>query len=187
MTDQRISADAVVVSEGGFASDDPYDIVYSNVTFVNALLEVGVALDDVSADALRSYYVDFYLGQVNNGGFAQFVQNSKWNDAVIASIRSGLAAMGASGMVANFAEMGTLVDKLGSARLESFLSSDLFGENAERDELNVLNKNFFALAENEDLVGLNAAWLRSLPNLVVLSLDEMFAEIERREAALPEN
>lgn len=187
MTDQRIPADAVVVSANGFASDDPYDIVYSNVTFVNALREVGVALEDVSSDALRSYYVDYYLGQMNNGGFAQFVKNSRWNDAVIACIRTGLAAMGASATVALFGEMTTLVEKLGSERLETFLHADLFGANAERDELNALNKRFFALTDDDDLVGLNAAWLRGLPNLVVLDLDNMFAEIEQREAALLDN
>lgn len=187
MRDRIIPADAVVVSENGFASDDSYDIVYSNITFVNALLEVGVAVEDISADGLRSYYVDFYRGEVSNGGFAQFVRNSRWNAVVNASVRGGLAAVGADHMLSLFTEMGTLVEELGPARLETFLSSDLFGVNVERDELNVLNKRFVALADDEDMVGLNATWLRGLPNLVVLSIDEMFAEIERREGVVSGN
>src|SRR5579872_3800744 len=88
-----ISRDAVVVSDASFRSDDPSEIVESNCSFLNALFEEYLTADEVSADALRSYYVDYYLAEVNNGGFSQFVYNSRWSPQVLAFVREGLRAM----------------------------------------------------------------------------------------------
>jgi hypothetical protein len=49
----------------------------------------------VSHDALLSYYVDYYLAEVNNGGFAQFVYNTAWKPRVVALVKQGLSAIGA--------------------------------------------------------------------------------------------
>ncbi len=51
--------------------------------------------------------------------------------------------------------------------LESFCSRDLFGENPERDRLNAINEDFFAVQQEEDLQQLNARWLTSHCGLVV--------------------
>ena len=64
-----VSPDAIVVSEKSLQSKEAEDIVESNILFVNALLGEYLTEEEVSADALRSYYVDYYLTQVNNGGF----------------------------------------------------------------------------------------------------------------------
>jgi hypothetical protein len=50
-----LSCDAVVVSHESFRSDDPSEIVGSNISFVNALFEEYLRAEEVSADALRSY------------------------------------------------------------------------------------------------------------------------------------
>src|SRR5689334_8986989 len=89
------SSDAVVISESSIASEDPNDIVGSNIDFLNALFAEHLTSDEVSDDALRSYYVDYYLSQMNNGGFSQFVYNSKWKDRVNELIRDGMLAMNA--------------------------------------------------------------------------------------------
>src|SRR4051812_5684805 len=65
--------DAIVVSTKSFGSKEAEDIVESNVSFVNALFDEYLTGEEVHPDALRSYYVDYYLDQVNNGGFSQFV------------------------------------------------------------------------------------------------------------------
>jgi hypothetical protein len=44
---------------------------------------------------------------------------------------------------------------------------------------------FLDVCESEDLIEANARWLRSLPNLVPLTRDEMKAEVARRIAAIP--
>lgn len=91
-----IPPEAVVVSDTSFRSNDAFEIVESNVSFLNALFSEYLTLGEVSADALRSYNVDYYLAQVNNGGFSQFVYNSRWDPQLIASVRGGMQAMKAS-------------------------------------------------------------------------------------------
>jgi hypothetical protein len=177
---------SVIVSDQSVASADPYDIVYSNIEFVNALFGEHLKADEIAPDALRSYYVDYYLAQVNNGGFSQFVYNSHWSALMNGFIRDGLVAMKAVGHLALFNESAALVDRLGADGLQAFLESEYFDDNAERDSLDANNDRFSELSETEDLIALNAAWLRSLQELKVKTADEIKAEIARRGAALPD-
>lgn len=176
----------VVVSDQSIASDDLYEIILSNITFVDDLLSEHLRPGEIAPDALRSYYVDYYLAQVNNGGISQFVYNSKWSPAVIKLVREGLSAMNARQHLKLFDEVTAIVDRLGSDRLQAFLQSQYFDSHEEREALNEPNLRFFKLAETEDLVALNAAWLRGLPGLQVKTAEEMRAEVERRAAALPD-
>ncbi|MCD9032428.1 DMP19 family protein [Luteimonas sp. Y-2-2-4F] len=180
------SQDAVVVSRDALDSDDPYDLVGSGIAFVNALIARHLRRDELSSDALRSYYVDYYLAQVNNGGFSQFVYNSGWDGRVVADVRDGLEAMGAREHRALFERGAALVEALGAEGLQAFFSSEYFGDNATRDGLDALSDAFYDLSDREDLVRLNAAWLRRLPHLAVLAPEQMEAEVERRAAALPD-
>jgi uncharacterized protein DUF4375 len=177
---------SVIVSDQSVASADPYDIVYSNIELVNALFGEHLRADEIAPDALRSYYVDYYLAQINNGGFSQFVYNSHWSPLMNAFIREGLLAMKAVRHLALFNESAALVDRLGADRLQTFFKSEYFGTNAERDALDANNDRFYKLSETEDLIALNADWLRSLPGLKVKTVDEIAAEVARRTAALPD-
>jgi hypothetical protein len=177
---------SVIVSDQSVASADPYDIVYSNIEFVSALFGEHLRADEIAPDALRSYYVDYYLAQVSNGGFSQFVYNSHWSPRMNGFIRDGLAAMKAVGHLALFNESAALVDRLGADGLQAFLESELFGTNPTRDALDANNDRFYTLLETEDLIALNATWLRSLPGLKVKTADEIKAEIARRGTALPD-
>lgn len=177
---------SVVVSTESVDSDDPYDIVYSNIIFLNALLEEHFSHHQLSPDALRSYYVDYYLAQVNNGGLSQFVYNSRWEDNTVRYVREGLRAMGAVKHLDLFERNAAIVDRILTESLQTFLGSEYFGENKERDVLDANNDEFYELSKREDLIRLNAGWLRSLPSLVVKTPDEMKAEVERRSAGLPD-
>lgn len=176
----------VIASSDSMQSDDPYDLVYSNITFLNALLEEHFRYDELSPDAVKSYYVDYYLAQVNNGGFSQFVYNSGWEPGTIKSIVEGMEAMGAIQHLELFAKSASIMDRIGIDGMEKFFDSDFFGDNAERDLLNSFDDQFSELSDIEDLVELNSKWLRSLPHLTVMSVDEMKSEIESRVAALPD-
>jgi hypothetical protein len=177
---------SVIVSDHSVASADPYDIVCSNIELVNALFGEHLKANEIAPDALRSYYVDYYLAQVNNGGFSQFVYNSHWSPLMNGFIREGLTAMKAAGHLALFNESAALVDRLGADGLQAFLESELFGTNPTRDALDANNDRFYELSETEDLIALNAAWLRSLPGIKVKTADEIKAEVARRSAALPD-
>ena len=183
---EPVDPQAVVVSEQSFESDDPYDIVYSNVSFLNALIEQHFREDELSTDAWRSYYVDLYVSQMDNGGFSQFVYNTRWEDSLIQLVREGMQAMGATRHLAMLDQSSELVARLGVDGLQRFLDSDYFGDNADRDQLSENDEAIYDLMEEEDLVELNSAWIRSLPNLVVLPRREMQEEIQRRIEAMPD-
>jgi hypothetical protein len=177
---------SVIVSKDSLESDDPYDIVWSNIRFINALLEEHFTHDELSQDALRSYYVDYYLAQVNNGGFSQFAYNSGWEENTIRYVREGLRAVGASQHFELFNQSASILDRIGLDGMDRFFESEYFGENKERDILNEYDDKFYDLSKREDLVKLNSEWLKDLPNLVVMTTDEIKAEVERRAAALPD-
>lgn len=179
-----IPPDAVVVTDTSFQSDDSYQIVESNIYFVNALFEEYLTEEEVPRDALRSYYVDYYLAQVNNGGFSQFVYNSRWNPQLIAFVRDGMRAIGAKRHLELFEENARFVERFGQDRLEEYFGSEYFGENQDRDDLNAPNDRFFEVEKQEDLLALNATWLRTHPKLVVLTTEQMRAEIRRRGQAI---
>ncbi len=56
----------------------------------------------------------------------------------------------------------------------------------DRDELNAPNDRFAQVSEQEDLLALNAAWLRHSTNLVVMTTEEMKEEARRRGQAIPD-
>ena len=63
---------------------------------------------------------------------------------------------------------------MSSVKLNKFLSGKLEAVNPTRDLL--INDTFFELEEN--LITLNANFLKSHPDFEVLSVDEMFAALE---------
>ncbi len=176
----------VVVTDESFESDDPYDIVYSNIQFVNALLEEYLKPEEIPVDAFRSYYVDYYLAQVEDGGFSQFVHNSRWDPMLIRHVEDGLRLMNATGHAELFQQSTELVAARGADRLATFLESEYFDENPERDFLNRYNDRFYQLSESKDLIARNAAWLQSLPNLVVLTPSQVAEEVQRRAVLVPD-
>src|SRR5262249_20645413 len=160
-----IRTTAVVVSRASFDSSDPSAIVGSNIDFVNGLLDESLKADEISSNAFRSYYVDYYVAQVLNGGFSQFVYNSRWNEKVVQFVRDGLAAIGARRHAQLFHDGEMLLSRLGPERRKTFFASEYFGENEERDELNAINERFMQISKTENLVALNAVWLRGLTDL----------------------
>ena len=181
-----IPTDAIVVSNVSFAGGGPQRIVVSNAAFVDALFAEHLTADEISQDALRSYFVQYYLAQMENGGFAQFVYNSDWDSNVVAKVRDGLRTIGARMHQAVFLEGIANVRQLGRAGLQEFLSRDYWGDNPVRDRLDAVTEQFAKASEVEDLAARNAAWLRNHPKLHVLTHDEMETEVRRRAAAIPD-
>lgn len=179
---------SVVVSARTFASADPYDVVLSNISFVNVLFEDELLREDeVARDAMRSYYADYYLAQVENGGFSQFVWNSRWSENVVTLVREGLDAMGAVRHRALFEEAAELVVALGDDGLAAFLEDEYFGDdNDPRDKLDGLSDRFYELTETEDLGQLNGTWLKSLPHLEVMPVEQMEERAREIGAAVPD-
>jgi hypothetical protein len=178
--------DAILISADSRDSDDVRAVIDSNISVVNELRRQHLRAEEISRDALRSYYVDFYLSQVLDGGVARFVYNSRWAPGVGELVTEGLTAMGATRHLVLFGEIAASVADLGAVGLEQFLGSELDGENALRDRLDEASGRFAAVDAVEDLEQLNAAWIRSRPGLAAPPLPELEAAIALRVEALPD-
>lgn len=179
--------DFIIVAENAFKDvEETYRIVGSNVDVVNLMKDAHFEFHEVADDARRSYFVDCYLAQVNNGGFSQFVYNTEWGELMIRSVREGLAAMPAPGHRQLFEQSAAILDTFSEDQLEDYLEGEYFGENDARDILSRFDNSFYKLNEQEDLIGINAAWLRSRPNLKVLA-DEIIPDVvEQLASKLPD-
>lgn len=164
----------IIVSDNSFKDEDPYKIISSNISVINVLREEGAEIDQIHDDAMLSYYIDFYLAEYNNGNFSQFVWNTKWSEELNDEIKIGLEKIGALKHLELFNQQCEKVSSLSKDELNSFLESDYFGENKTRDLLK--NDTFFDIDEN--LIELNSKWLKNHKDLWVLSIDDMFEEIE---------
>jgi len=164
----------IIVSETAMNSENLHDVVHSNISVINLMREEGVDDEFIHADALMSYYLDYYWTQYTEGNFSQFVYKSAWNKELNELIEEGLALIGAEKHLELFQQQSKKVKLLSNIKLNKFVSGKLEGVNPVRDSLN--NDTFYELEEN--LVTLNANFLKSHPNFEVLSVDDMFAALE---------
>lgn len=164
----------IIVSETAFNSENLQDVIHSNISVINLMREEGVDDEFIHEDALTSYYLDYYYSQYVLGNFAHFVHHSGWNTELNELIEEGLALIGAQEHLALFQQQAKKVKLMSSVKRNKFLSGKLEGVNPIRDILN--NDTFFELEEN--LITLNANFLKSHPDFEVLSVDEMFTTLE---------
>ena len=164
----------IIISETAAASENPQDIINSNISVINLMREEKIDDDLIHEDALMSYYLDYYTSQCTEGNFAQFVHSSKWNLELNELIEEGLQLLGANQHLELFQQQCKKVSLMSAVKRDKFFKSKLEGVNPIRDVLN--NDTFFEIEEN--LVHLNAAFLKSHPDTEVLSVDDMFASLE---------
>lgn len=67
--------------------------------------------DEMPLKVINVSRVNFFLGQILNGGFLQFVHNTKWDRNFVAGVRRGLAAIGAKEHLAVFEGASKLIDE----------------------------------------------------------------------------
>lgn len=164
----------ILVSETSFNSENPQDVINSNISVINLMREENIDDDLIHEDALTCYYLDYYYSQYVTGNFAQFVHHSDWNAELNELIEEGLALIGAEKHLELFQQQSKKVKQMSSIKRNKFLNGKLEGVNPVRDLLN--DDTFFELEEN--LISLNANFLKSHPDFEVLSVDNMFAALE---------
>jgi len=184
------------------------DVVDANVNVVNAMFKELLGADEISPTALRSYYVDFYLTQALAGGFAQYVFTAPEREEIDPYVREGLGAMGAPAHLDLFnrtvAAFGTLTDTdvdayldggsgwdgpaddTGDATADDMAGDAKYGISDAVRRLEELDGEFESVLETEDIVALNAAWLRGQEDLLVLADDDLDAHIAGRVARIPD-
>lgn len=164
----------IIVSETAFKSQNAQDIIHSNISVINLMREEKIDDEFIHEDALMSYYLDYYYSQYVAGNFAQFVHTSGWNSELNELIEEGLALIGAEKHLELFQQLSKKVKLMSSVKLNKFLKGKLEGVNPVRDSL--IDDTFFEIEEN--LVTLNADFLKNHPDFEVLSVDDMFAALE---------
>jgi hypothetical protein len=174
---------------------------------------------EIAPNALRSYYVDFYLTQALAGGFAQYVFTVPEREEIDAYVREGLEGMGAVAHLALFNSTAAAFDALSEEDADTYLDGDTDGHgdvdvdggdgstDASTDdsndddggsasaeaarsaeavrELERLDDEFESLLETEDILALNAAWLRSQEGLLLLDGEQLEVHIAERVAQIP--
>ena len=107
----------VYVSQKSFDSEAPSDIVRSNHSVVHVLVAEGCEVSRLSLEARWSSAVFAYDSEVKNGGFPQFVFNSKWAPTRIKAVEEGLEALRAGEHLALFRRAAAIVNALPAATL----------------------------------------------------------------------
>ncbi|MEC5164866.1 hypothetical protein RCH18_000588 [Flavobacterium sp. PL11] len=164
----------IIISETAANSENPQDIVNSNISVINLMREEKIDDDLIHQDALMSYYLDYYTSQYTKGNFSQFVYSSQWNTELNELIEEALQLIGAEKHLELFQQQCKKVKLLSSVKRDKFFKGKLDGVNPTRDLMN--NDTFFEIEEN--LVQLNADFLQTHPDLEVLSVDDMFTTLE---------
>lgn len=193
MTVTALEKTPVVVAAESINEGDE-EILFSNVSVVNTLLSELLTEDEIADNALRSYYADFYLTQMLNGGFAQFIYESGWQADINERILEALNAMGATDHAAVFEKAVTTFEDLSDDEKEYFLEGDFEvglddeddAEQEGEDTFDDVDEAFYQVNEREDLTAKNAGWLRTLPELRILPTGEIASFVEECVARIPD-
>lgn len=168
----------ILISETAANSENPQDLINSNISVINLMREEKIDDDFIHEDALMSYYLDYYNSQYTQGNFAQFVHNSGWDKELNELIEEGLQLIGAQKHLELFQAQSKKVSLMSSVKLAKFLKGKLEGVNPVRDALN--KDAFFSpeISGEENLVALNAAFLKNHPDTQILPVEEIFTILE---------
>lgn len=178
---------AVLTSSSIEASDE--EAVAANVSVVDAMHTALLATDEMSPVAVRSYYVDFYLTQALEGGFAQYAFMSVDRNETDTLIREGMAGMGATAHLDLFNRAVETYGDLSEEDAEHYLDGPLDDDDevpAGVVAMEELDGEFEELLERENITALNAAWLRGQADLLVLDDEEVGPYIHQLAAQIPD-
>ena len=164
------------------------EVVDANVHVVNAMYSSLLDSREIAPVALCSYYVDFYVTQSLEGGFAQYVFTAD-REEVDPLIREGLEGMGAAAHLELFNRTVEAFDSLSEEDEERYLDGDLDAGEESTNAVRLLEEldgEFEELFETENITALNATWLLGQEGLLVLDDEELSAYIEHQVALLPD-
>lgn len=166
--------DKIIVSENSFKSAENQDIINSNIAVINLLREEGVKDENIHEDALTCYYLDYYTTHVNSDGFAKFVHASGWTDELNTLLEKAFEKVGSQEHLDYFLAQTEKIDALTRKEFDGFMEQE-FGKSPVKERID--DDTYFEIPEA--LVKLNADFLRNHPDIKVLSIDDMYTELEK--------
>jgi hypothetical protein len=152
------------------------EVVDSNSAVVDAMRHALLRTEDMSPVAVRSYLVDLYVSQALEGGFAQYAgaagnRLGTGRPGTDRLVREGMQGMGATAHLRLFERALDACDASSAANLR----------------IEALDGEFEELLERENITALNARWLRTQPDLLVLDDEEVGPYIQRLAAQVPDS
>lgn len=172
----------ILIPAAVMADEDEYALVQAVIDFVNwAFNQAGLIPGEFPVEALDSYFADYYVAQVKNGGHAQYISNSGWTDVTNRCATRGLTAMGASGYAAVNQDLLAFMAAAGEP-LRQTLIEDFSPKAAPETE--ALDDRFFAL-DDKLYYAAHTQWLRALPSLRPLEpsdLETALAAVRQKNA-----
>jgi hypothetical protein len=177
--------DHIIVSDVSVESPDVSAIVRSNSDVTQALMRNFLRREELSPEALKSYYVNLYSTLMDESGFAEFVYQTAWEQTSITHLVAGLESLKADAHVELLAKFTERLSTHGADGVACLYDNDHPQNQEMRDFLNELMPEFKALNETQNLMSFNAQWLKQHPRLVVMSDTDLTRQIEVSAKAVP--
>ena len=154
----------IVITTDSFHSKNKHDIVESNIYYLTKLFQHNLREDKISQEALKSYYVDYYLSHILHAGFSDFIKNFQYQYKTLYYIRKGLEAF--------------------KAKKHLYLFNKVFPnrfgqEKNQHLEIDVLNRTFQKIQKSENLTEMNHDWLINHPHLLIMHRDYVDMSIQK--------
>jgi hypothetical protein len=154
-----MSIQHIIVATESFTSTNKRDVIISNSLYVTKLFQQGLKEDKISDDALKSYYVDYYLSHLQHGGFEDFLKNFSNRHKTLYYISAGLEAIKAKKHL-----------KLFHKALTQYTEKTL---NVEK-----LDLKFKKLEKKKGLLSFNHEWLTKHPQLLIMHNQNIETKIQ---------
>jgi len=149
----------IIISKESFKTANNHKIIASNIQYITKLFQHNISDSNIYEDSLKSYYVDYYLSHILHGGFSSFIEHIIDKPKILFYIKEGLNSIQAH----NHLEL--LIHAI-QINLETLQSFSLF------------NTLFSEYQEKENLVMLNALWIKAHPKVVLIKEKELDEKVQ---------
>lgn len=176
----------IVLARELYHSESRYERIIGLTDFFHAMLERDFHVEELPEEVHTSYYVSYYLQQVQNGGFAQFIYNSHWDKAIVSFVERGLRKIHAKRHYLLFQRLKQLVRRL---LLQSGTIRErdrILEEPRLRQQIESMNKEFFSLLKIEDLLSLNWSYLGGVESIELVEASEWLAALDELAEEIPD-
>jgi hypothetical protein len=155
----------IIISKKSLNALDLHEIINSNIQYITKLFQHNVPDTAICEEALKSYYVDYYLSHIKYGGFSNFREHIETRPKTLYYIKEGLKSIGAK----NHLELLIHAIQIDYETLQSFA---------------LFKTLFLEFQERENLEELNSQWLRIHPQLLVLNDEQLERAIGKHIASV---
>lgn len=153
-----MSVNEIIISIDSFHSQNEHDIVSSNSQYITKLFQHNIQEDKISEDALKSYYIDYYLSNIQHGGFSVFIKDFSNKPKILYYIYAGLETLRTEKHLKLFEKV--------------FFEKNIFLNN------NTLDNEFKTIQKSENLLQINHNWLINHPQLIIMNRDYIDKKIQ---------